>query len=285
MTSGIYKLEFSNGKVYIGQSGNCELRFSQHKRELINGTHTLKMQQAYNMYGLPSFEVIAEETNFAELNKLEKEAIELYDSINMGYNTCEGGSSPYYKGEDSPNSKYKKEDYWNVLYFLSEPGYSWKEISSLTGVSEYVISHISNLESHNWLEDEFPILYKKLKDIRNSDTGRMSAFMQGITYPKIVSPSGEVFEVKHCSNFAKEHNLLQPKLHEVLTGSRNHHRGWHLEGYIQNTYPRVRSPDNEIYDIPFKGAAEFARTHNLTHSILHSLLKGRVKSHKGWTLA
>ena len=115
----------------------------------------------------------------------------------------------------------------NVLYFLSEPGYSWKEIEEITGVSKYVISHISSLEGHKWLKEKYPELYSKIENIKNGD-GRRSAYMQGIFYPKIKNKYGVEYEVKHQTNFAKEHGLSQSKLCEVLHGNRKSHKGWTL---------------------------------------------------------
>lgn len=285
MTIGIYKLSFNGtDKVYIGQSGNCELRYIQHKNKLKNNRATKKLQEAYNMYGIPEFTLL-QSCSILELDELEIEYILKYNSFKNGFNSTEGGNTtPSLKGVDNPNAKYTIEDYWNVLYFLGIRGYSWKQIEEETGVSIYVISHISSGESHNWLADKFPEEYEKVEEIRNSG-GRNYAFMQGIKYPKIISPEGIEYEVQHCTNFAKQHGLLQPKLTEVLKGTRKIHRGWHLKGYIEHTYPKVKSPEGKIYDIPFKGAAQFAREHNLSHVHLHGLLVGKQKSHKGWVLA
>lgn len=285
MTTGIYKLSFTGtDKVYIGQSFNCEARLTQHLNKLSKGLGKGKLQEAYNIYGTPSMEILLECTN-SELNESEIEAIEIYDSYNKGLNSTIGGSCPQVlNGAFNANAKYSEEDYWNVLYFLGIPGYSWKYISEETGVSEYVVSHISSLESHGWLKEKFPVEYKKVEEIHNS-IGRMSAFMQGINYPKILSPEGLLYEVHHVTNFAKEHNLLQPKLHEVLTGTRKTHRGWHLETYTpKEDYPPILAPDGNIYVIPYSGAADFARNHTLTHTHLHSVLTGKQKSHKGWRL-
>lgn len=229
MTIGIYKLEFKGiSKVYIGQSSNIERRFIGHKQNMQNGTANKKVQAAYDIAGIPELYIL-EECSLEELDLKEGRYINLYDSIDNGLNVAEVGNrglAPMH-GTTNPSAKYAVEDYYNVLYFLSEPGYSWKEISSLTGVSEYVISHISSLESHGWLEELFPEEYAKVRHIKNSG-GRNYAYMQGIFYPKIRGPDGEVFEVKHQTNFAKEHGLSQSKLCEVLHGNRKSHKGWRL---------------------------------------------------------
>ena len=39
-------------------------------------------------------------------------------------------------------------------------------------------------------------------------------------------PNGEVVEGRFLTKFCVEHGLLQPKMSEVLRGSRPHHKGW-----------------------------------------------------------
>lgn len=58
MTSGIYKLTFENGQYYIGKSDNIQQRWDTHAKNFIKGTHTKKMQQAYDQHGAPQYEVL-----------------------------------------------------------------------------------------------------------------------------------------------------------------------------------------------------------------------------------
>lgn len=60
MTSGIYELKFTSGKVYIGKSIDMEKRYSQHTQKLLDGTAAKSMQSEYYMCGedLPSQYVV-----------------------------------------------------------------------------------------------------------------------------------------------------------------------------------------------------------------------------------
>lgn len=60
MSSGIYKLTFSTDLIYIGKSVDMEKRWDQHLKALNKGTHTKRIQDAYNKYGTPKFEIICE---------------------------------------------------------------------------------------------------------------------------------------------------------------------------------------------------------------------------------
>lgn len=281
MTIGIYKLIFNGtDKVYIGQSSDIEDRFNRHIYKLTKGISVPKLQQAYTLYGLPKLEILAE-CSIHELDAYEIETISIYDSVKNGLNSLSGGSRVI--GTNNPSARYSEEDYYNVLALLGTPGIPWKKISKDTGVSEYVISHISAKESHLWLKEAFPVEYSKLEDIRIS--GRNNAYMQGIFYPNIVSPDGTTYEVKCPTRFAKEHGLLQPKLHEVLTGSRNTHKGWHLENYQIDYYPNIKDPEGNIHRIKKGDAVTFAKIHNINLTSLRNILSGKQKRYNGWGLS
>jgi hypothetical protein len=227
MTIGIYKLNFDGcSKVYIGSSQQIEERFRQHIRSLKNNTANNKMLEAYKEYGLPTLEIIYE-CSIIELEEAENYFISEYFADTLGLNINKyNKQAPVMAGENNGFSKYKLEDYFCVLYYLGFHGYSNKYISEITGVSSKVISHISLEEAHTYLKDMFPKLYLKMQE--NTLKGRRSASSLGIKYPKIKCPNGIIYEIEHVTNFARTHNLLQPKLHEVLTGSRNSTRGWSL---------------------------------------------------------
>lgn len=89
MSSGIYRIFCgATGKNYIGQSKNIENRWIQHKSELKNNSHiNYKLQEDYNTYGLEEFEFsILKEDEEEFLNVLESHFIQVYDSIENGYN-------------------------------------------------------------------------------------------------------------------------------------------------------------------------------------------------------
>lgn len=59
MNSGIYKLQWSQGYFYYGQSQNLLLRRNSHLSRLKKGTHKNQfMQRLFFKYGLPSFVIV-----------------------------------------------------------------------------------------------------------------------------------------------------------------------------------------------------------------------------------
>lgn len=94
MKSGIYGIKNKvNNKIYIGQTYDFQYRWGRHKAVLRTNTHSnRKLQFAWNKYGENNFEfVIIEECDLDIINEREIYWIEFYDSLNSGYNLCEGG--------------------------------------------------------------------------------------------------------------------------------------------------------------------------------------------------
>jgi len=225
MTCGIYILRFNGtDRVYIGQSLDIEDRFIKHKSAFKRSVAAPKLQKAFDQYGLPNLEILLE-CKSSELNTSENDAISIFDAVDNGFNTLREAGNPLLFGERVGTAKYSNEQYISVLRLLVQknPTLSKREIEQITGISIYTIRHIAALESHCWLAEVCPDYYAELICIK-----QQQPYYTGKQYPPIMSPNGTIHTVTHVSNFAREHDLLQPKLTEVLKGTRNHHKGWTL---------------------------------------------------------
>lgn len=114
MIGYIYQIEnLITHESYIGQTIDINRRRRTHFNSLRNNNHeNPKLQNAWNKYGEQEFhfrywEFEILDTN--ELNKLECEYIDKYDSINNGYNLTPGGGKP------PLHQKVKNED---IVKFL-----------------------------------------------------------------------------------------------------------------------------------------------------------------------
>lgn len=93
--AGIYKLTSPNGKCYIGQTNNLYSRLNSYKNYGCKGQ--IKIYRALLKYGFENFKIdilwgTNDNTNLKIiLNQLEGDFINLYDSINNGYNLMSGG--------------------------------------------------------------------------------------------------------------------------------------------------------------------------------------------------
>lgn len=87
----LYKLEFANGKSYIGISLNPSKRFADHKRCALDGKENA-VYRAWRKHGEPALKLLAvvEDRDLAET---EIRAIKAFNTlVPNGYNVAEGGS-------------------------------------------------------------------------------------------------------------------------------------------------------------------------------------------------
>lgn len=117
-TSGIYKLNFSNGKIYIGLSNNIKRRMYEHNNSNRLQTHpNHPCDLAIAKYGrFEEIEILEyiSEIEYDLLREREKYWIQFYQSNNkeIGYNITPGGEVLY--GEDSPNASFSNEEVLDI---------------------------------------------------------------------------------------------------------------------------------------------------------------------------
>lgn len=228
----IYKISFPNtNKIYIGQTIHKDIRFRVHLHNLRNGLASQKLQDAYNTYGAPSFEVLLECDSREELNDAEDSALEVYNSVNYGFNSrnssTSGGQNCF--GDRNGNSKYTNETIIDIVYYVLE-----NPLHTITKVAEYfqiprvVIEEIVGGVKHKWLSREIPNDYDKLLSLIGTRSKAKTAKDRGIVYPLIKGPDGKVYTVDSLRGFAREHNLNNSSLGRVLNRKTKQHKGWTL---------------------------------------------------------
>ena len=99
MKGYIYQIEnLITHESYIGQTVDIKRRKNTHFNKLRKNKHdNQKLQNSFNKYGEQEFHFRYWEfdiTNQEELNSLECEYIEKYDSLNNGFNLVPGGGAP-----------------------------------------------------------------------------------------------------------------------------------------------------------------------------------------------
>jgi hypothetical protein len=236
MTAGVYKLIFGT-EVYIGRSSNIEQRYKGHISDISLKKSSKKLINAYQKYGRPKLEILEEEVSLDRQKVLEVEYIENLDTFNNGLNSTLGGEDILY-GELNAACKYTNSQIYSVLhelaYSLNKP---LEDISIETGVGINTVKEISAGTKHLWLASEYPeeytlLLsnkpYRKERSLANlTDKFRFKPKLA--EYPKVLSPSKEVFSIDgSLSAFAKEHGLQIGNLSSVINGRRKSHKGWEL---------------------------------------------------------
>lgn len=235
MTQGIYSLSWATiDKLYIGQSIYIEKRYRTHLSKLRRGLHAKKLQEAFNLYGTPQLTILFEENNQANLDSLELEAIDLFDSVNNGFNTnTDVGGGCSLTGESAGNQCYTNmqiEEQFHLL--VDRQDLRAIDISQMTGVDKSTIDAIQCFKVHLWLETKFPEKYSLLRNkiINTSRFGKGKTLKErGIQYPPIVQPTGIEYTVENTQQFAKDHKLNNAHLVQVLRGKEKQHKGWKLK--------------------------------------------------------
>lgn len=230
MTCGIYKLEFSNGDFYIGQSNNIEKRYRTHCNKLSKQAHVnSKLQITYNnLDEIPSLEILCECLE-KDLDKYELEAFEIFNPISSLNIAPAGGDFPVAFGEDSAVSKYTNEYLIDMVrYFLSNKDMSLKVLASTYGVHYSTAKNVSNGTSHTWLAEVIPEEYAELISMKGTRPVNSISAYKGRSYT-VISPEGTEHIVNHITNFAKEFGLNRGAFGQVLAGKAHQHKGWKLK--------------------------------------------------------
>lgn len=290
MSIGIYKLNFPNTAMcYIGQSADSiERRFTNHLRSMRNRFTSIKLQEAYDTYGEPSLEILIEALP-EDLDSLEIEAIDVYNSIKFGFNTMSGGSTGNGQfGETASNALYDNIIYINILKMCSLGGYSTSEIASELKVSKVVVASVRNCSNHKWLKEalpeEYAIVEKRHKDYSHKNNN--TAESRGITYPALINiATGTKVIVTSLRETARNLGMDSSNLDQLLHGKLHSCKGYATELSIHKLKSRyIESPTGEIHEIPYLGASSFARKHNLTSGKLSEVLTNTIPQYKGWKL-
>lgn len=228
----VYKITFTGtDKVYIGQAKDPGIRFTKHLFSLRKGTASDKMLEAYKTYGEPAMEVLCSATSMSELNSLEKEAIEIYDSVNNGFNTQNYINSAWIgvAGELNGNSKYSNSDIIEIVrYVLANPKMQIRQIAKQLEIGVVFLEELVSGKKHKWLAEAYPKEHSELISLKGTRSKAFTAANMGIVYPTIYSPEGTAYNVTAVRAFAREHNLNNTSLCNVLNGKQKQHKGWSL---------------------------------------------------------
>lgn len=227
--SGIYKLEFTDGSFYIGQSINIDKRCKDHYRMLLDGSHhSYKVQDKFNKYKeLPKHSVI-EYCEIPELNTNEDKYINLKDPLCL--NIKAGGNNNF--GSNALTAKYDTIDIeMAFLLLVDNPGILHRYVADFVGIDINTVHDISAGRSRAFTEmkTKYPEKYSKLLKIKSHNT-------RGKNTIKLRHDSGEeaVLVTGQYSEFCRLQGVQSSNLSKVIKGHRKSTMGWTLVETYEN---------------------------------------------------
>ena len=188
----IYKINFSNGKVYIGQTNDFTARRNQHLSDAKMNVD-YKIYRAMRKYNTTKddFEIIESNIDSQDLaNEREIYWIAFYDSYHNGYNSTPGGQTgSYCLGEKSHFAKLSEEDVINIRRIRYTKKYQRSEIWELykKQISESAFGKVWNYESWKHIlpelnTEELRTFYRQLRKNAKGDRNGRSKFTNEEVY-------------------------------------------------------------------------------------------------------
>ncbi len=155
---GVYKINFPNGKMYIGISNKIKTRIRQH----INKTYEhpeLPISRAIDKYGIQDVDILEllPDTSRDILREREKFWIKQYDAINKGYNVSEGGD-----GWNNSQAAFTKETLFELYDKLRNTNLTYEELASYYKVTGDTIGKINDGTRYTQKEITYPIRGKRV---------------------------------------------------------------------------------------------------------------------------
>ena len=174
---GIYKINFPNGKCYIGLSNNIRRRMQDHNQEATRKDRlNIPLNNALIKYGLiEEFEVLEfiDPNDRKKLSERERYWISYYKSNKReyGYNVTEGGEGTSIKGCDNPHASLNEKELKEIIDLLKNSNKSMKKIAELYNVNSNTIININHGKSYVDKNLKYPIRSKeKTKEIKGRST-------------------------------------------------------------------------------------------------------------------
>lgn len=157
---GIYKINFSNGKIYVGLSKAIRTRILDHLSKDFKEHPELPISRAINKYGIQDVEILEDcsSLNRIELQEREKYWIEKLDATNpnVGYNISIGGDGSQ-PGWNNHQAKLTKEQLFELYDLLLHSTLTMEELGQKYGLDKMSISRINSGKHYYQAGFDFPL--------------------------------------------------------------------------------------------------------------------------------
>lgn len=253
----IYKIEFQDNSVYVGQTTDFNKRKKSHLARKGEGSPLL--EKAFLTNPEPSFLVLEEVENDQDLDSKE---IYWIKKLNPNLNVLPGGKSN--SGLNSPRLKYTKKQIEEVVNLWRTTGMSATEISHVTGVGYSTVMDVVKKRSHHWATE-----------------GINTMEHERTLYWKIWDPEGRCYESNTLEDLSNQTGIAQSTLYSILRSKSGQGKnGWtsHPPQYVN-----LKSPEGDEVVLSMHQARILLQDSGLSHFSLNQLLN-RHKSSAGWKI-
>lgn len=163
---GVYKLNYDNGKIYIGQALSIYYRALEHNSKNVQiCDQALKKHQA-------SIEILEIVNDILQLDDIESKWINYYNATDksIGYNILKQGNVSGKRGPENCNASFNEDQLNEIVNLLiNETKLSYKDIADLYNVHYTTISKISQGYTYFNSNLNYP-LRKNNHDSRKKDS-------------------------------------------------------------------------------------------------------------------
>ena len=121
------------------------------------------------------------------------------------------------------NRLYKEELYYKILCDIAYSELTYAKIADKYGINKSIIGHIASGSRHTYLANQYTTEYTDMlaRDRKHNKT-------KGSKTHRVRSPTGEVFELRNISKFARDHGIGGESLNRLVNGKQKSHKGWSL---------------------------------------------------------
>lgn len=262
----IYKITNRiNGKVYIGQSNNCNRRFQEHIRG--DERHISLIHLAIKKYGIQNFDLEIIEKGIEDYNEKEKFWIKFYKSNqrDFGYNILDGGQDPpHLEGENSCLSKISNKDFHNIENLIKNSDLTFKEIAKKYNLSETYISQINRGIARRNKELVYPL---RISNNSPFDEDIINLIIHDLIYTHLPT-----------EHIAKKYNIDSLTILRINKGERYKKEG--ISYPIRNDYSKISNwmlnyIIKDIKDNKLK-LSEVEKKYKLSKSTISRINRGKI---------
>lgn len=241
--SGIYKIDFPNGKSYIGKSVDIKRRMVEHnhdKRQIVY----LPITKYFNN-NIPEFYIL-EIIDRDKLSEREKYWIAYYqtNTKEKGYNLTTGGDGGAL-GVDNVASKFSQNDLDNIIKLLRETDIPMYKIAQEYSCVRKTIESINKGETYFNKELSYPIRkqkYKPKKGVGNPNSKLTKESLESLIYDL----QNTQIQMK---DLQKKYNISLSVITNINTGRRYYNSKLKYPLRIKNTSRKKLFSINQLLEI------------------------------------